>query len=53
LYVLLDGRTVHYATVEPAAEGRGFEVVAGGAGRQVRVELIDGASVWYAVELTV
>ncbi len=51
LYVLLDGHTVHYATVEPSAEGRPFEVVAEGAGKEVRVELVDGGSVWYAVEL--
>jgi hypothetical protein len=51
VYVLLDGRTVHYATVAPSAEGGGFEAVVEESGRQVRVELIDGASVWYAVEL--
>lgn len=51
LYVLLDGRTVHYATVEPTAGGREFEIVTDGSGRQVRVELIDGGSVWYAVEV--
>jgi hypothetical protein len=51
LYVLLEGHTVHYTTVEPAADGRAFEVVAEGAGKQVQVELVDGACVWYAVEL--
>jgi hypothetical protein len=50
LYVLLDGRTVHYATLEPSAEGNGFETIVEGSGRQVRVELVDGGSVWYTVE---
>jgi hypothetical protein len=53
LYVLLDGHTIHYATAEPAAEGRAFEVVTEGSGHQVRVELVDGGSVWYAAELIV
>ncbi len=51
LYVLLDGRTVHYGMVEASAAGRAFEVVADGSGKEVRVELVDGACVWYAVEL--
>ena len=50
LYVLLDGHTAYYATIAPAAEGCGFDVVVEGTGRQVRVELVDGGSVWYAVE---
>jgi hypothetical protein len=49
LYVLLDGHTVHYAQVEPGE----FDVIAEGSGEQVRVELVDGGSVWYAVELPV
>ncbi|HEX5271424.1 MAG TPA: hypothetical protein VFW33_13090 [Gemmataceae bacterium] len=53
VYVLLDGRTVHYATVEASEEGRAFEALAEGSGRSVRVELVDGATVWYAVELPV
>ncbi len=48
LYVLLDGRTIHYATVDPSAEGRQFAISAEESGRQVRVELVDGGSVWYA-----
>jgi len=48
LYVLLDGHTIHYAMVRPGA----FDVIAEGTGRQVRVELVDGGSVWYAVELS-
>jgi len=49
LYILLDGHTVHYARVEPGE----FDVIADGKGQQVRVELVDGGSVWYAVELSV
>jgi hypothetical protein len=51
LYVLLDGHTVHYATVASSAAGQGFEAVAEGTAQQVRVELVDGGSVWYAVEV--
>jgi hypothetical protein len=51
LYVLLDGHTVHYGMIEPTAAGRAFEVIADGSGKEVRVELVDGACVWYAVEL--
>jgi hypothetical protein len=50
LYVLLDGHTAYYRTAEPAAGGQKFEVVAEGSGRRVRVEVIDGATVWDAVE---
>ena len=51
LYVLLDGATVAYDTVEPAAGGAAFAIVTAAPARpgQVRVELIDGATVWYAV----
>jgi hypothetical protein len=48
LYVLFDGHTVHYSTV---SAGAAFDVVAEGVGQLVRVELVDGASVWYVVEL--
>ncbi len=54
LYVLLSGKTVVYATIWPEEQGRAFEVASealeepGGA---VRVELIDGATVWYAVDV--
>jgi hypothetical protein len=47
LYVLLDGHTIHYAMVKAGD----FDVIAEGSGKQVRVELIDGGSVWYTVEL--
>jgi hypothetical protein len=50
LYVLLDGHSAHYAMIEPTAEGRTFEVVVEGPGKLVSVELVDGASVWYAIE---
>jgi hypothetical protein len=53
LYVLLDGRTVVYTLVAPSPEGHKFRVVVEGTGQQVRVELVDGGSVWYAVELPV
>jgi hypothetical protein len=53
LYVLLDGHTAHYGMVDPAMEGRVFDVMIEGSGQQVRVELVDGASVWYAIELPV
>jgi hypothetical protein len=60
LYVLLDAATVLYTTVEAAPEGRSFDVVSeelgaerlGGRDRlhEVRVELVNGATAWYAVE---
>jgi hypothetical protein len=64
LYVLLDGATVHYAMVNPTPEGRPFHVTIAdlrGDQRQppvethagshvVRVDLVNGAVVWYAVE---
>jgi hypothetical protein len=53
LYVLLDGRTAHYTTAEPSPEGAAFEVIVEGTGQEVRVELVDGGSVWYVVELLV
>jgi hypothetical protein len=53
LYVLLDGHTIHYTTIEPGAEGRTFEVNAEQSGRHVRVELVDGGSVWYSLEVFV
>jgi hypothetical protein len=55
LYALLGRSTVAYATVSP--EPGGVEVVlraetiGRGEGETVRVELVDGATVWYAVEL--
>ncbi len=64
LYVLVDNATVLYAVVEAAPEGRPFHLVApgldkelrrphgGGASgaREVRIELVNGATVWYRIE---
>jgi hypothetical protein len=64
LYVLLDGATVLYTTLEADPAGRPFHVVAEGLDRkrwrprgegaggphEVRVELVNGATVWYRVE---
>jgi hypothetical protein len=55
LYVLLNGANVGYTTVEPAAEGKWFSVTAEGpivGAKTVRVELVDAATVWYTVELS-
>jgi hypothetical protein len=51
MYVLLDGHTAQYGMVKPTTEGRAFEVMLEGHGQQIRVELVDGASVWYTIEL--
>lgn len=64
LYVLGAGRTLVQATVEPGPEGRAFqltaETLADVAGAtdisdlsNVRVELVDGAVVWYGVDVRV
>jgi len=63
LYVLLDGSTVIYTTVEAEPGGRSFEVASeelakerwrrseeGGETHSVRVDLVDGACIWYALE---
>ena len=62
LYVLVDGATQHYAVVEPTPEGTPFNVTLHDpsiAKRQanlpdgkhiVRVDLVNGAVLWYAVE---
>ena len=64
LYVLLDNATLSYTTLEPEPAGRPFHVVTEGLGKdrwqprdgetaglhEVRVELVDGAVVWYKVE---
>ncbi len=52
LYILLDGHSVHYATIIPTSEGQTFEVVTAPTGHEVRVELVDGGTVWYAVDLS-
>jgi beta-galactosidase/beta-glucuronidase len=62
LYVLLDGSTVHYTTLEAAAGGRLFhvqaevvnpeprQVGAESQAHEVRVELVNGAVVWYRID---
>jgi hypothetical protein len=64
LYVLLDNATVGYTTVTADPAGAAFHIVAEGLTRdswqrggegpagphEVRVELIDGATVWYRIE---
>jgi beta-galactosidase/beta-glucuronidase len=64
LYVLLDNATVGYTTVNSEAAGVPFHIVAEGLTRdrwqprgegaaglhEVRVELVDGATVWYRIE---
>jgi hypothetical protein len=59
-YVLLDDATILYTTLEPAAAGRPFHQVAAGlpperwqpADRrhEIRMELVNGATVWYRIE---
>jgi hypothetical protein len=53
LYLLIDGATGGYATVEPTETGRFFEMTSDRTGESVRVELVDGGCVWYTVELPV
>jgi hypothetical protein len=57
LYVLLDNRTILYHVLEAAPAGKAFQATADAIPleettrpREVRVELVNGASVWYAVE---
>ena len=51
LYVLLDGANVAYITVAAAPSGWPFAVTGEiGGGHTVRVELVDGATVWYTEE---
>ena len=48
LYVLVDGRHVHYQTIEA---GAAFAADLPDGGRLVRLELVHISTVWYAVEL--
>ncbi len=56
LYVLLNATTVLYTTVAATPAGQPFHVVAEklraerGRSHEVRIELVDGATLWYAVE---
>jgi hypothetical protein len=56
LYALLDGRTVAYITVEPRPDGTPFQITSEALERrhsfdpaEVRVELVNGGTVWYRV----
>jgi hypothetical protein len=57
LYVLLDGRTVIYAVAETDPEGRPFHLVSDALAETpalpavVRVDLVDGAIIWYTAEV--
>ena len=55
LYVLVDGRTVHYGLVDATPEGRPFDftILPEAPAPQIRVELIAGAERWDAVEAPV
>jgi hypothetical protein len=61
LYVLLDGSTVAYTNLEAAVGGRPFNVVAEGLSvpattggdHAVRIELVNGAVVWYRIDTVV
>jgi hypothetical protein len=51
LYVIRGGATVAYVTVEATPEGRPFHLIAEGVSDEpvdVRVELVNGATLWYA-----
>lgn len=56
LYVLLDNKTVGYLVVTPSLCGQAFRIKAelpfplGAPEHTVRVELVNGAAVWFAVE---
>lgn len=56
LYVLVGGKTMDYQTLEPTQEGRPFDVpfeAFPDEGASIRVELIDGAVVWYRLDLEI
>jgi hypothetical protein len=53
LYALWDGKTVIYATLEPSPTGTPFHLTSRDISdrrRDVRIELVNGASIWYAAE---
>ena len=55
LYVLVEGRTISYTTVEASPNGKRFEVRAecpkGTPELAARVDLVDGAVIWYSSEM--
>jgi hypothetical protein len=56
LYVIQDRSTTAYATTEATPDGTPFHLTGARAGQgapqMVRVELVNGASVWYVFETT-
>lgn len=58
LYLLLDNATIGYGTAEAAPGGRPFHLASGARGEEhrragphvVRVDLVNGASIWYTFE---
>jgi hypothetical protein len=65
LYALLDGKTVAYTTLRPDDNGNQFELRAGedelrlaelpGDTRpqRLRLDLVDGAVIWYSIEMPI
>lgn len=62
LYILLDRSTIAYRTIQPTVPGQRFEIVheddrancgirlgQGGTDHEVRVDLVNGAVIWYSV----
>ncbi len=58
LYLLLDGRTVGYTPVTATPEGQPFDLASedletsGAQPREVQIDLVNGASVWYRDQTT-
>jgi hypothetical protein len=53
LYALVDGKTLIYTMLEPTSSGTPFRVTSDkllGQPRQVRIELVDRATIWFVVE---
>jgi hypothetical protein len=56
LYVLVDDKTAIYSTLDAAPEGKPFQLAtdqvkqSAGVPHQIRVELVNGASVWYRID---
>ncbi len=56
LYVLGGGKTLGYATVRPCEAGQPFRLAVGSVGpgvTRLRVELVDGGTIWYGVDLDI
>jgi hypothetical protein len=60
IYVLLDRSTIAYRTIQPTPAGQAFDITHEARGtdlgrtgnREVRIELVYGAVIWYAVTCT-